>query len=340
MSTVLRDISIDNFYGLTGLAGTLAVRVVDADDATLVARSTTGVTEFPAGSGCYHKKFTAWDTAWAGRVIWDDTINFYSQPVGPLEASSVIGGVGGNVSGSVIGNLGGSVVGDVNGNVVGTVAAVLGDVGGDVAGDVQGTVQGDLSGDLYGNFFGSMGGTAPADIAAGVWDYLTASAATVGSFGKKIKDWVLGTDNKAILSANAQTGVVIPRVTLVDTVTTVTNNPATGSGPYAIDHDGGSGLAAADCTFYIPSTNVSGVGSSTDLLRYTTDGSTGNGGLTLRAYLASDYDAGVRNAVAISSTNADGRWAAPLFLTSGTFYITADAPGDGFAAHKIKVVVP
>jgi hypothetical protein len=67
-----------------------------------------------------------------------------------------------------------------------------------------------------------------------------------------------------------------------------------GSGLFPIDHDGGSGTGGADCTFYIPYSNGVGVGSSADVLRYTTDGTSGYGGLTVRADLAADYDAGVR----------------------------------------------
>lgn len=53
-----------------------------------------------------------------------------------------------------------------------------------------------------------------------VWDQLTSALTTVGSIGKKLTDWVLGSDSKALLSSDAQSGVTIP------TVTTVTNAPA------------------------------------------------------------------------------------------------------------------
>jgi len=36
-----------------------------------------------------------------------------------------------------------------------------------------------------------------------------------GSVGKKISDWVLGSDNRAVLSADPHTGAVIPEVTTV-----------------------------------------------------------------------------------------------------------------------------
>lgn len=54
--------------------------------------------------------------------------------------------------------------------------------------------------------------------AQAVWDALTTALTTAGSIGKKLVDWSLGTDNKVLLSNNAQTGVTIP------TVTSVTND--------------------------------------------------------------------------------------------------------------------
>lgn len=48
-----------------------------------------------------------------------------------------------------------------------------------------------------------------------IWDQLLTGLVAAGSIGKKIADWVLGSDNKAILSNNAHTGAVIPTVTAV-----------------------------------------------------------------------------------------------------------------------------
>jgi hypothetical protein len=48
-----------------------------------------------------------------------------------------------------------------------------------------------------------------------VWDALTSALTTVGSIGKKLADWVLGSDNKVILSNNAHTGATVPTVTSV-----------------------------------------------------------------------------------------------------------------------------
>ena len=70
MSLVTRDISVD--WGVSGLAGTLTYNVVDSQDADLLAASSAGVTEFPAGSGIYHKRITTWDPTWIGRIIWRD----------------------------------------------------------------------------------------------------------------------------------------------------------------------------------------------------------------------------------------------------------------------------
>lgn len=61
-------------------------------------------------------------------------------------------------------------------------------------------------------------------LAVSVWDVLTANIGTASSIGLKLKNWVLGSDNKALLSSDAQTGVTIP------TVTTLTNAPGDSSG--------------------------------------------------------------------------------------------------------------
>lgn len=58
-------------------------------------------------------------------------------------------------------------------------------------------------------------------LAAAIWNALTSGFATVGSVGKKLADWVLGSDNKVVLSNNAHTGAVIP------TVTDITNDVTT-----------------------------------------------------------------------------------------------------------------
>jgi hypothetical protein len=62
-------------------------------------------------------------------------------------------------------------------------------------------------------------GTLVADTVTAVWAALTSALTGAGSIGKKLADWVLGTDNKALLSSDAQTGVTIPAVTTVGTVT-------------------------------------------------------------------------------------------------------------------------
>jgi len=60
-------------------------------------------------------------------------------------------------------------------------------------------------------------------LVADVWAALTSGMTTDGSIGKKLADWVLGTDSKVLLSADAQTGVTIP------TVTNVTNPVTAGT---------------------------------------------------------------------------------------------------------------
>jgi hypothetical protein len=74
------------------------------------------------------------------------------------------------------------------------------------------TAVGSVTGNVAGSV-GSVTGLTPATIAAGVWDALLTGVLVVGSIGKKIKDWVLGADYKAVLSSDAHTGAVIPTVT-------------------------------------------------------------------------------------------------------------------------------
>jgi hypothetical protein len=46
--------------------------------------------------------------------------------------------------------------------------------------------------------------TSMAAVAGDVWNALTSSMTTVGSIGKKLADWVLGSDSKVLISVNAQ----------------------------------------------------------------------------------------------------------------------------------------
>lgn len=61
-------------------------------------------------------------------------------------------------------------------------------------------------------------------LAASIWNALTSGMSTVGSIGKKLADWVLGADGKAVLSSDPHTGAVIPLVTTTTTATNVTND--------------------------------------------------------------------------------------------------------------------
>lgn len=93
------------------------------------------------------------------------------------------------------------------------------------------------SGDFTLAYYLAIGSNSGLATAAAVWNALTSGFGTAGSIGKKLKDWVLGTDNKALLSTDAQTGVVLPRVTLTDTVTTYTGDtPQTGDAYAVVNH--------------------------------------------------------------------------------------------------------
>jgi hypothetical protein len=49
----------------------------------------------------------------------------------------------------------------------------------------------------------SLSNNARTNVAEAVWDTLTSVARTAGSYGAKLKAWVLGSDNKAMISADA-----------------------------------------------------------------------------------------------------------------------------------------
>lgn len=58
-----------------------------------------------------------------------------------------------------------------------------------------------------------------------IWDAATSALTTAGSIGKKLADWVLGTDNKVLLSTDAQAGVTIPTVTNLTALTAALAEP-------------------------------------------------------------------------------------------------------------------
>jgi hypothetical protein len=61
------------------LVGALGIRIVDANDAAFLARTTAGISEFPAGSGLYSIDLTAPTTAGQYRIIWDDGSTFAAE---------------------------------------------------------------------------------------------------------------------------------------------------------------------------------------------------------------------------------------------------------------------
>jgi len=149
-----------------------------------------------------------------------------------------------------------------------------------------------------------------------IWNQLTADAGILANtFAAKLKNWVLGSDSKALLSSDAQTGAVIPRVTLVDTVTTYTGNtPQTGDA-YAVVNSGTFGNSAIK-------TAVAGVQSDTDDIQTRLPAAlTGAGNLKADAQVVSDktgyaltsaYDFAKGTVAMAESYNADGAAPTPV----------------------------
>lgn len=59
------------YVGVSGLTGTLALRIIDAASSTVLPRSTAGITEYPAGSGLYHAQPTSPAAAGPFTRMWD-----------------------------------------------------------------------------------------------------------------------------------------------------------------------------------------------------------------------------------------------------------------------------
>jgi hypothetical protein len=59
------------FAGPTGLVGVIGVRLVDGVGGTAIARTASGIIEFPAGSGFYQATLTAPATAGQYQAVWD-----------------------------------------------------------------------------------------------------------------------------------------------------------------------------------------------------------------------------------------------------------------------------
>lgn len=63
----------------TGLTGTLGVRIIDNAGSTTLARQTSGIAEYPAGSGIYQVTLTSPGTAGQYSLVWDDADGHFAQ---------------------------------------------------------------------------------------------------------------------------------------------------------------------------------------------------------------------------------------------------------------------
>jgi hypothetical protein len=78
----------------TGLTGTLGVRITDNEGATVLARTTAGIVEYPAGSGIYQVTLTAPSTRGQYSLVWDDGTNYALDEL--VITSSITGTVAGD----------------------------------------------------------------------------------------------------------------------------------------------------------------------------------------------------------------------------------------------------
>lgn len=78
----------------TGLTGSLGVRIIDNVGGTTLARQTTGIAEYPAGSGIYAVTLTSPGTAGQYSIVWDDGAGHWADDdllVTSVNLDSVVG---------------------------------------------------------------------------------------------------------------------------------------------------------------------------------------------------------------------------------------------------------
>lgn len=74
-----------------------------------------------------------------------------------------------------------------------------------------------------------------------------------------------------------------------------------------------------------------------DNLRILGSGGIGIDNASIRAYYKEDWDAGLKNVIARTSTGSDGRWIAPMRLDPGTYVLTISKPG--LPASEVEITV-
>jgi len=100
-----------------------------------------------------------------------------------------------------------------------------------------------------------------------------------------------------------------------------TTDPWSGDGDVAVDH----------------AYDADGSGDA-DQLRIVDGAGAGVDAATIRAYLQTEYDAGLRSAKATAVTGSDGRWTAPMMLDADDYYLVVSKPGR-IAAKVVEVTV-
>jgi hypothetical protein len=143
------------------------------------------------------------------------TINSLPDAVAGAAGGLFIAGA--NAATSITTALTANVTGDITGNLSGTVGSVTGAVG-SVSGSV-GSVVADVgitqaaADKVWASATRTLTAFSTA-LALSVWDVLTANILTASSIGIKLKNWALGTDNRALVSADVHTsGETVAAVT-------------------------------------------------------------------------------------------------------------------------------
>lgn len=176
--------------------------------------------------------------------------------------------------------------------------------------------------------------TAAANAAA-VLDVAASAHNTAGTIGAKINAGGAAGDPFA---TDISTGYTAPQAGAV--LYAIRNNVGFGSGAYAVNESGGTGAGSVAATLDLAG-GTTFAAWATDGLRYTSDGTTGVQGLIVRVYGKATFDAAPGTGqVAETRTGITGRWASPVYLASGDYYVVCDTTGDGFEPSKTTIRIP
>jgi hypothetical protein len=191
LATYAETIRLNAGSTYTGQAANITVTFRD-NTGTAYTPTVGAWTEFPAGSGSYFALVSNMDTTKLPVVfaclITGSAFLGAAGSVGGDRAAEIADGY--NAAAATAIGTASTQATAANGKLLGNVAAQTGDA------FAQGVTNASLINGM----------------AAAMWDTLTSATRTAGSYGAKLKAWVLGTDSKALLSTDAGNTVQLPTI--------------------------------------------------------------------------------------------------------------------------------